>query len=128
MLRPKGLSMKKQLFPKEIIENSVEVHQFINSKKSQAVYIVLILLFTGALLSLPFIKVNVYTSVRGIIRPTQERIPLRITQTGQVISTLLSPNATVAKGDTLLQLAHAVLDEKVALLEKQLHEHEKIYS
>ena len=117
--------MKKQLFPKEIIENSVEVHQFINSKKNQAVYIALIILFIGALLSLPFIKVNVYTSVRGIIKPTQERIPLRITQTGQVISTLLSPNATVAKGDTLLQLAHPVLDEKVALLEKQLHEHEK---
>lgn len=117
--------MKEQLFPKEIIENTVEVHQFTYSKKSQAVYIALIILFIGALLSLPFIKVNFYTSVRGIIKPTQERIPLRITQTGQVISTLLSPNATVVKGDTLLKLAHPVLDEKVALLEKQIHEHEK---
>lgn len=70
--------MKKQLFPKEIIENTLEVHQFTYIKKSQAVYIALIILFIGALLSLPFIKVNVYTSVSGIINPTQERI---LTQT-----------------------------------------------
>lgn len=94
--------MKKQLFPKEIVENTVEVHQFIYSKRSQAIYIALLVLIVGALLSLPFIKVNIYTSVRGIIKPSQERITLRITQTGQVISTLLFPNTLVAKGDTLL--------------------------
>jgi len=116
--------MKKQLFPKEIVEHTVEVHQFIYSKRSQTIYIALLVLIVGALLSLPFIKVNVYTSVRGIIKPSQERIPLRITQTGQVISTLLFPNTLVAKGDTLLQLAHPILDEKKALIEKQMEDHQ----
>lgn len=116
--------MKKQLFPKEIVENTVEVHQFIYSKRSQAIYIALLVLIVGALLSLPFIKVNIYTSVRGIIKPSQERITLRITQTGQVISTLLFPNTLVAKGDTLLQLAHPILDEKKALIKKQMEDHQ----
>ena len=73
--------------------------------------------------SLPFIEVDLYTSVRGIIKTQEERIPLRITQSGQVVYTQLAPHRTVAKGDTLLRLAHPVLDEKKNLLLGKLKEH-----
>jgi HlyD family secretion protein len=72
-------------------------------------------LFLGTAPSLPFIKVNIYVSARGIIKPKEELIPLRINQLGQVTYSLLSPNQQVNKGDNLLQLAHPVLDEKKAL-------------
>jgi hypothetical protein len=75
--------MKKQLFPKEILENTYEVHQFKYSKGSQRIYLLLLFLLLGALLSLPFIKVNIYTSAPGVIKPQEERIPLRINQQGQ---------------------------------------------
>ena len=116
--------MKKQLFPKEILENTYEVHQFKYSKRSQKIYLFLLFLLLGALLSLPFIKVNIYTSVRGVIKPQEERIPLRINQQGQVIYSILRPHQLVHKGDTLLRLAHPVLDEKKTLLSEQLAEHQ----
>ncbi|MEN8851884.1 MAG: hypothetical protein ABF256_01320, partial [Candidatus Arcticimaribacter sp.] len=61
-------------------------------------------------------KVNIYTSVRGVIKPQEERIPLRINQQGQVIYSILRPHQLVHKGDTLLRLAHPVLDEKKTII------------
>jgi hypothetical protein len=115
--------MKKQIFPKEILDNTYEVHQFKHSKRSKRIYACILLLILGMLSSLPFIKVDLYTSVRGIIKTQEERIPLRITQSGQVVYTQLAPHRTVAKGDTLLRLAHPVLDEKKNLLLGKLKEH-----
>ena len=76
--------MKKQIFPKEFLENTNEAHQFRNSKKSKRIYVGILFLICGVLFSLPFIKVDLYTSVRGIIKTQQKRIPLRITQSGLV--------------------------------------------
>lgn len=58
--------MKKQIFPKEFIENTYEAHQFRHSKQSQKIHILLLLLFLGTAESLPFIKVNVNTSARAL--------------------------------------------------------------
>ena len=116
--------MKKQLFPKALLENTVEVHQFKYSKHSQSIYSLLLLLLFGAFLSLPLIKVNIYTSARGVIKPQEERIPLRINQQGQVLYSMLYPHQLVQKGDTLLRLSHLVVDEKKALILEQLVEHQ----
>ncbi len=116
--------MKKQIFPKEILNNTYEVHQFKNSKRSKRIYVcTLLLIFLDMLSSLPLIEVDLYTSVRGIIKTQEEHIPLRITQSWQVVYTQLAPHRTVAKGDTLLRLAHPVLDEKKNLLLGKLKEH-----
>ncbi len=116
--------MKKQLFPKEILDNTLEVHQFKYSKQSQKIYFFILVFFLGTFFSLPFIKVNIYTSARGVIKPQEERIPLRINQQGQVIFSTLYPHQLVQKGDTLLRLAHPVLDEKKAFFLAQLEEHQ----
>ncbi len=116
--------MKKQLFPKELLENTVAVHQFKYSKRSQSIYFFLLLFLFGAFLSLPFIKVNIYTSARGVIKPQEERIPLRINQQGQVLYSMLYPHQLVQKGDTLLRLSHPIVDEKKAFFREQLAEHQ----
>ena len=69
--------MKKQLFPKEFLSHSFEVHQFQHGKKSQRIYWVILLFLVAVLFSLPLIKVNVYTTVRGMIKPKEERFVLR---------------------------------------------------
>jgi len=66
--------MKKQIFPKEILGNTFEVHQFSHSRKSIIIYTVLLLLLLGILISLPLIKTDVYTSARGIIKSEKERV------------------------------------------------------
>ncbi|QTD38433.1 hypothetical protein JL193_03810 [Polaribacter batillariae] len=46
--------MKQQIFPKEIIESTVEVHQFKHSNKSKIIYSIILLTLISALISLPF--------------------------------------------------------------------------
>ena len=116
--------MKKQLFPKEFLEHSVEVHQFNYSKHSRRIYWAIILFLLLLCVVLPLIEVNVYTTVRGVIKPDQERLLLRVNTTGQVVTSQLFPNATITKGDTLLRLAQPVVDEKKRLLVTQMDEHQ----
>ena len=54
--------MKKQIFPKEIIENTLEVHQFKHTNKSKIIYGIILLALISALISLPFIKVTIYNT------------------------------------------------------------------
>ena len=115
--------MKKQLFPKEFLAHSVEVHQFKYSKSSRRIYWIILLVIIFVIVALPFTKINVYTTVRGMIKPLQERQSLRITTAGQVMYSKLSNNLNVAKGDTLLFLASPVLDEKKRLLNQKMIEH-----
>ena len=114
--------MKKQLFPKEFLKHSVEVHQFKYSQRRRNIYWTLLILLLLVLLALPLVKVNVYTTVRGIIKPETERQVLRVNSSGQVILSQLLPNASVQKGDTLLRLAQPILEEKKQLLLTQMNE------
>jgi len=103
--------MKKELFPKEFLMHSVVVHQFKYSKRSRNIYWTLLFFLLFVLLALPLVKVNVYTTVRGIIKPEKERQVLRVNSSGQVLFSQLFPNASVQRGDTLLRLAQPVLEE-----------------
>lgn len=114
--------MKKQLFPKEFLANSVEVHQFKYSQRSRSIYWTFLIFILLVLIALPIFKVNVYTTVRGIIKPDKERQVLRFNSSGQVIVSQLLPNASVQKGDTLLLIAQPVLEEKEQLLLAQMRE------
>ena len=114
--------MKKQLFPKEFLKHSVEVHQFKYSQRSRNIYWTLLFLLLFVILALPLVKVNVYTTVRGIIKPEKERQVLRVNSSGQVLLSQLFPNASVQRGDTLLRLAQPVLEEKKQLLLAQMNE------
>lgn len=75
--------MKKQLFPKEFLSHSFEVHQFQHGKKSQRIYWVILLFLVAVLFSLPLMKVNVFSTVRGMIKPKEERFVLRANAGGQ---------------------------------------------
>ena len=118
--------MKKQLFPKEFLAHSVEVHQFKYSQRSRSIYWTFLIFILLVIIALPLVKVNVYTTVRGMIKPEHERLTLRITTAGQVVDSRLFPNENVVKGDTLLQLAAPVLEEKKQLLLTQMRECEAI--
>ncbi|QDO93460.1 hypothetical protein FNB79_05535 [Formosa sediminum] len=93
--------MKKQIFPKEIIENIVEVHQFKHTNKSKIIYSFILLALIVALISLPFINVTIYNTSEGLIRPDKERILLESSNSGKVIFHKLKNNLQVNKGDTL---------------------------
>ena len=56
----------KQIFPKEIIDNTVEVHRFKHSLKSKIIYGIVLLSIIGIGASLPFVFLDIYSSVQGV--------------------------------------------------------------
>ncbi len=112
----------KQIFPKEIIGSTIEVHQFKHSSKSKIIYSIILLSIVLILGLLPFIKVDIYTSARGIIKPDKERLSVTSLNSGKVIQDNLMNNSLVKKGDTLLVLDNTIIDEKLKLSEQQMTE------
>src|SRR5690606_20957776 len=115
----------KQIFPKEIIENSVEVLVFKHQTRSKVIYTILLIAIFSILISLPFINVKIYTTARGIIKPDKERISLNVISSGKVIFSNISNNQAVKQGDTLLIIDNTALDEKIELTDYQIQQSQK---
>lgn len=65
--------MVKEIFPKEIVENTLKMHQFKHTHKSKIIYSFILLGLIDAFISLPFIKISVYNASKSLIRPSKER-------------------------------------------------------
>lgn len=105
--------MKKQIFPKEITENTIEVHRFKHTNKSKVIYSFILFALIVALVSLPYIKVTIYNTSQGFIRPDKERILLQSSHSGKVIFHQLKNNIQINKGDTLLMINNLVITQKI---------------
>jgi HlyD family secretion protein len=114
--------MSKQIFPKEIIENTVEVHQFKHTNKSKIIYGIILISLIAALVSLPFIRVTIYNTSQGLIRPDKERILLQSSTSGKVVFHQLKNNFQVKKGDTLVLINNLAITQKINNTASQLDE------
>ncbi|WP_298548402.1 HlyD family efflux transporter periplasmic adaptor subunit [uncultured Aquimarina sp.] len=112
----------KQLFPKEIIENTVEVHQFKHQNSSKIIYGLILVAILIVLILLPFIKVDIYTTARGMLKPSKERIAITPLQSGKVVFVNLLDNQIVKKGDTLLMTNKKILDQKIQFSTSKIEE------
>lgn len=107
------------LFPPEIIENSAESHFARHSKASQAIYLVVLFGLLTGIASSPFIKVNISTQSRGIIRSTHENSNIQAVVYGQIAENYLTENKAVSAGDTLVLLdTKAILEQINTHLER----------
>ncbi|NNL01492.1 MAG: secretion protein HlyD, partial [Eudoraea sp.] len=112
----------KQVFPREILENTADVHKFNHSTRSKVIYLIILLILIGAFIALPFVKIDVISRARGIIKPNMERVQINVISAGQVIYNGLFNNKKVAKGDTLLILNNQGIDQKLNLSDFQTRE------
>ena len=106
-----------QIFPKEIIDNTIQAYIPRNTVRSRTIYGIVLLAILSAICSLPFIRIKVYTTARGMVKPSKERIPIRSLNSGKVLFSNLKNNKYVEKGDVLLILESNVLNEQIALTE-----------
>lgn len=106
----------KKIFPKEILENTTQVHQFKHNKRSSIIYTTFLTALVGVFISLPFIKIDVYTSSKGLLKPEKERISLTLISSGKVLISNIEINKYVFKGDTLLVLDNHNIDSKLELI------------
>jgi len=109
--------MQKEIFPKEIIESTIEVHQFKHKSSSKILYNILLLTIIGVAISLPYIKLDIYASARGILRPEKELNSIISLYSGKIDSIYIKQNQLVSKGDTLLIVNNKIGQEQIKLIE-----------
>jgi HlyD family secretion protein len=110
----------KQIFPKEIIESTIEVHRFKNTVKSKIIYAILLITIICTISAIPFVYLDVYSSSRGIIKPIRERHKIISLFSGKIDSILIKQNQFVSKGDTLLVVNNDIGKERIHLTNQKL--------
>ncbi len=73
-----------------------------NTTKSISIYVLVVLVLIGFIISLPIIKIDISSQSRGIVRGLQENIQLNTVVSGKIIRSNLKNNQIVTIGDTLL--------------------------
>ncbi len=112
----------KNIFPKEILENTTHAHQFKHRKRSSIIYTTFLIVLIGVFISLPLIKVDVYTSSRGLLKPEKERINITTINSGKVIKNNIKVNRVIKKYDTLLILDDYAITNKLDLIKINISE------
>jgi multidrug resistance efflux pump len=82
---------------------------------------VIIIMITGLVLVLPLIKVDVVTSVRGMIRPLEEPVEVGSAITGILDSTIVKNNIQVMAGDTLAWIRRDPQEVQIKSYERIIH-------
>ncbi len=112
----------KNIFPKEILENTVEVYRFKHKVKSKIIYGILLSSIICTVVSLPYIFLDIYSTARGIVRSEKERNQLISLYSGKIKELNIQENKYVEQGDTLLVIDNSIGQKKSDLLSKQLEE------
>jgi len=81
---------------------------------------VMIILIIMVIFSLPLVKVDVVTSVRGMVRPLEEESELFSSISGIVDSSILMENTPVDSGDTLVWIRRDLMEAKIAAYQKRI--------
>ena len=105
----------KTLFPKEIVENTIEVHRFKHTVKSRIIYSILLISIFCIAITLPYFSINIYSSAPGILKSEKERNPISSLYSGRVESIYIHENDYVQLGDTLLIINNTIGKEKIHL-------------
>ena len=72
------------MYPKEIIETTIQAHHFKHQTKSKIIYIILIASSLGMGFASPYILIDIYSSGNGILRPDKETNPVSSLYSGKI--------------------------------------------
>lgn len=101
------------LFPPEIIEHTTESHFAKHHKGTQIIYVVVLLVLLIGIGVTPFIKIEITTQSRGIIRSPQENNLLQSAIYGEVKKVSITENCRVVVGDTLMLINTEKINEQI---------------
>jgi len=117
-----------QLFPPEIIENTVECYHAQISTRSKAIYSLILIMLLLAFASLPLVQVDISSQSRGVIRSPYENTTIQSALYGEVVSYQMLENKPVQKGDTLIVLNSDKLNEQIGLANRKIQENDLFIS
>lgn len=102
----------KEIFPEEILNNTVESHIVKHNKKNSFLFVITFAALLIAFISLPFIYIDIYTTSRGTIIPQEKKLTLYSPISGKISFFNIEENQKIKKGDTLLIIDHNILKER----------------
>ncbi|WP_159467127.1 HlyD family secretion protein [Dyadobacter sp. 3J3] len=107
--------MKQQLFPTEVLENSVEGYLPQVAVKSQWIYTITILAVVLTIFSLPFLYIDISVPSTGNLRTKNEKTELRSLVNGVIQNAFVNENQSVKKGEILYEINSQELSAKSQL-------------
>ena len=111
---------KPKIFPDSIVNQSSEQLIYDYSKKSNAIYIVVLAAIILLIASSFYIKIDIGVNTTGIIKPKGERSIITASISGRIVSFNIKENGFVNKGDTLFVISSDYLDSQLpALTQRQ---------
>jgi len=105
--------MNKQLFPKEIIENSQEANFSKHSVTSKTIYSIIVMFLICTLCFLPLIHVDVGVRSQGLIRPVTEVVQLLAPVSGHIQTLNATENSFIMRGEVFAVLDDPGLTERI---------------
>jgi HlyD family secretion protein len=112
--------MKQTIFPKEIIQFSLESHYSRFSEHTKIIYLLLIFTVIASLAALPIVKIDITIQSRGMIRSQGEPTSLQAPVTGQVQEIRIRENMKVTAGDTLICLVPEKINDQIQMLNARI--------
>ena len=110
------------LLPSELINNSIDAYITKHATKSQKIYWVVLIVITIALVSLPFIYVDVSVQDAGVIRPAAEKTEIKASITEFVDSVFICEGSKLNKGDTILTFRTNASNYKINYQQSRLND------
>jgi multidrug resistance efflux pump len=101
------------LLPAELAANTVESLHALHGPERRWVYWLILGGVVAALASLPLIRVDVGFRARGVVRPITDRVELKTTLSGRISQVLAADNEFVRRGQVLLVIDAAEIDEQL---------------
>jgi membrane fusion protein, peptide pheromone/bacteriocin exporter len=92
----------------------IEKQIFRHSRKSKALYLTVALAVFAALISLPFLFVDIVVHGVGVVRPITEKVELKAPLAETIVKVVAHEGSRLQKGDTILQLNSASLDASLS--------------
>ncbi|PWJ53594.1 HlyD family secretion protein [Dyadobacter jejuensis] len=107
--------MQQQLFPDDVLDNSIEGYLPCVAVRSQWIYAVTVAAIILALFSLPFIYIDISVESRGSLRTSNEKTELRSLVSGVIRNVSVSENQSVSKGKVLYEISSQELSSRIQL-------------
>ncbi|PIB36655.1 hypothetical protein BFP72_15220 [Reichenbachiella sp. 5M10] len=105
--------MKKEFFPEEFIQASVENYTFKINRPTNRIYLVLLSCILIFLVILPLVSVDVIESTSGRITSMGKKYTIQAPVTARIVSSRLEENLSVNQGDTLVKFDDRVIISEV---------------
>jgi HlyD family secretion protein len=112
------------LLPPDWLNNSIESYTYRQTTHSQRIYWVVLIAVLSALVSLPFIYVDISVQGSGVVRPVAEKTEIKAPVTELVDSVYIREGTAVNKGDVILTFRASHSDYKIAYQSNRLTDYE----